>query len=424
MDLFAAFRSLRNRTFAQLYAAHAISLFGDALTWVGLALLAFELAGRNAAAVLAAALTLRVLAFVLLSPLAGALADRMERKTILVASDAARLLIVAMVPFVSEVWQVYLLIFLLNAFTAFFTPTFQATIPLVTGREEYPQAIALSGATYEVLGVLGPGIAGGVAALLGWQGIFWLDAGSFALSGMLILLLPGSLSVVGERRVAPETGEVHSTALADVLEGTTRLWGDRALRYALIMELVAAIAGAWQLSNTVVLVKDGLQLGDVAFGGTMAAFGIGATLAALALGALEHRIARLSMITIGAFVTSAAILPANALPLAPLIGLWFLAGAGQNWVNLPTQTLIADRIPAAAQGRVYGAHFAWSHLWWAGAYPLAGWIGSGFPDASFLWGGVIALLALGIAVVLLRPRRTPAGDHRTAAGLDALDHKP
>ncbi len=80
----APFRSLKNPHFAQLYAAQTISLFGDALTWVGLALLAFELAGENAAAILGTALTLRVLAFVLLSPLAGALADRINRKVIMV----------------------------------------------------------------------------------------------------------------------------------------------------------------------------------------------------------------------------------------------------------------------------------------------------------------------------------------------------
>ena len=73
----------------------------------------------------------------------------------------------------------------------------------------------------------------------------------------------------------------------------------------------------------------------------------------------------------------------------------------QNWVNLPTQALIADRTPPEAQGRVYGAHFAWSHLWWALAYPLAGWLGSSFDTRDFLYGGLIGLGLL-ITVQLLR----------------------
>ena len=72
MGVFAPFRSLRNPAFARLYISQTTSLLGDALTWVGLALLTFELAGSNSSVILGAALTLRVTAFVIFSPLAGA----------------------------------------------------------------------------------------------------------------------------------------------------------------------------------------------------------------------------------------------------------------------------------------------------------------------------------------------------------------
>lgn len=142
MNTFRLFQSLRNPRFARLYAAQTTSLLGDALTWVGLALLVFELAGKNSSLVLSTALTLRVTAFVLLSPLAGALADRFDRKKIMVITHLARMSIVSLLPFVTQVWQIYALIFWLNVFNAFFTPTYKATIPLVTGQNDYPQAIA------------------------------------------------------------------------------------------------------------------------------------------------------------------------------------------------------------------------------------------------------------------------------------------
>ncbi|WP_426491452.1 hypothetical protein [Hymenobacter sp. 102] len=63
-------------------------------------------------------------------------------------------------------------------------------------------------------------------------------------------------------------------------------------------------------------------------------------------------------------------------------------------MNLATQTIIAEQTPEEYQGRVYGAHFAWSHLWWAFAYPLAGWLGTRFPTHSFWWGGLLGLLLL------------------------------
>jgi len=394
-------RSLKNPVFAQLYLAQTISLLGDALTWVGLALLAFQLAGKDSALVLAVALTLRVTAFVFLSPLAGVLADRLDRKLILVVTHLMRMLIVGLLPFVGAIWQVYVLIFALNVFNAFFTPTYQATLPLVVGKDDYPQALALSSATYELLGVLGPGIAGGVAVLIGARQIFFLDALSFLVAAVLIFSLPSLLHKPSEATVKPTVGVWRG-----IQEGTTRLFMDIPIRYALAMELVAAVAGAQILVNTIGYLKGGLQQGDVQYGWVMAAFGIGATLSALAVGALDKKLTRTNFILLGAALTTSALLPANAVGYVPLLGLWLLAGAGQNWVNLPAQALIAERIPSAIQGGVYGAHFAWSHLWWALAYPLAGWLGSSFPGQSFLYGGLIGLALLAIVQLTLAPQGT------------------
>ncbi|RUR83719.1 MFS transporter [Chlorogloeopsis fritschii PCC 6912] len=372
---------------------------GDALTWVGLALLAFELAGDNSAVVLAFALTLRITAFILLSPLAGALADRFDRKLILVTTHCIRMFLVSLLPFVTQVWQVYALIFALNVFNAFFTPTYQATIPLVTGQNDYPQAIALSNATYQLLGVLGPGIAGSVAALIGARQIFFLDALSFLIAAVFIFTLPGQLRV--EQSQQPST--TRGRTWRDVRDGTTRLFTDTYIRYALFMQLVASIAGAQILVNSVGYVKGTLKLGNVEYGWVMAAFGIGATLSAVAFGAISQRFRRTTFVLFGAILISLSLLPANYASVSILMVLWLIAGVGQNWVNLPTQTLIADRIPTVIQGRVYGAHFAWSHLWWGISYPLAGWLGSNFAEGEFLYGSLIGLMLLGVVQLILSP---------------------
>ena len=397
MNTSRLFSSLRNPVFARLYLAQTTSLLGDALTWVGLALLAFELAGQNAAIVLSGALTLRVTAFVLLSPLAGAIADRFERKRIMIVTHLMRMVIISLMPFVTQIWQIYALVLALNVFNAFFTPTYQATIPLVTGQAEYPQAIALSSATFQLLGVLGPGLAGSVAAFVGARQVFFLDALSFLVAAVLIFTLPGQL------RAAPEqsSGRATRRTWQDIKEGTTRLLSDPPLRYALAMQLVASIAGAQILVNTVGYVEGTLKLGNQQYGWTMAAFGIGATVASVIFGTLDRQLPRTSFAFIGAALISVALLPANFVQLSPLMLLWFGAGAGQSLVNLPTQTLIADRTPTAMQGRVYGAHFAWSHLWWAFSYPLAGWIAITFPHVSFLYGSFVSgLLLLGIQLAL------------------------
>ena len=81
-----------------------------------------------------------------------------------VVTHLMRLILVCLLPLVTQVWQIYLVTLALNSFYAFFTPTYKATIPLVVEEEDCPRAIALSGATYQLLGVLGPGMAGAIAA--------------------------------------------------------------------------------------------------------------------------------------------------------------------------------------------------------------------------------------------------------------------
>lgn len=401
MNAFRTFGVLREPRFARLYAAQTISQVGDALTWVAVALLAYELAGANAAAVLAFALTLRVGAYVLLSPWAGVLADRMDRRSVLFATHLGRAVVIAAMPLVTDVWQVYVLMLLLNALTAFFTPTNQATVPLVVGRVDAVRAFALSSATTELLAIVGPGVAGVLAVWVGGRTLFWFDAATFVLAGLLILTLPSLRASGGE--AAP--GE----RWRDVRDGTARLWRDAPVRFALLMELVAAIVGALVLTVTVVRVKGGLGLGDAEYGWVMALYGLGAAVASLAFGAFGRRLPRTVVILAGSAVTSVALLPADAAPIAPLMALWVLAGVGQNWVNLPTETLLAERTEEHAQGRVYGAHFAWSHFWWAFTYPLASLLGARFPDQTFLIGGLIAVAVMVVVVassrrgVALRP---------------------
>jgi NRE family putative nickel resistance protein-like MFS transporter len=392
---------LDNPIFARLYLAQTINLVGDALTWLGLALLAFELAGEQAGKVLAGALTLRVLAFVVLSPIAGVIADRIDRKYLMVTTHVARMGIVCLLPFVTQVWQIYAIVLSLNVFYAFFAPTYTATIPLVTTEAERGRSIALSSATSQLLGVLGPVLAASLAAFVGTREVFFLDGLTFLIAAILIVTLPGKL-IVSQNNPAAKT--IDKT-IADIRAGTTCLFADPPIRYALALQLVTSIAGAEILVNTIGYVQGSLHFGKVEYGWVMAAFGIGATLASIGLGNLSRKISPILLTSVGAVLITLALLPANLANLGGLLVLWAIAGVGQTLVNVPTQTLIADRVDAAVQGRVYGAHFAWSHLWWVFAYPLAGWIGSHAPNHNFLYSSLMGLVLLIVVYVVLQPRQ-------------------
>jgi len=151
----------KNRDFRLLFSAQIISLLGSGVTTVGLALFAYQLTGGvSATAVIGNALTLRILAFLLFSQPAGVIADRVSKKRILIAADVIRFALLALFPFITSVWQIYVLIFAINAVTAFFTPTFESSIPEVVGGEQYVKALTLSRIATDVEAVAAPALAG------------------------------------------------------------------------------------------------------------------------------------------------------------------------------------------------------------------------------------------------------------------------
>ena len=112
---------------------------------MALGLLAFDLAGPSAGAVLGTALAIKMVAYIVLSPLAAGLVGVVERRALLIAADLIRVAIAALLPFVSEIWQIYVLIFLLQSASAVFTPVFQATIPdILPDERDYTRALSLS----------------------------------------------------------------------------------------------------------------------------------------------------------------------------------------------------------------------------------------------------------------------------------------
>lgn len=172
-----------------------------------------------------------------------------------------------------------------------------------------------------------------------------------------------------------------------------------------MIEFISAIAGAQILVNTVGHVKEGLSLTDRDYGWVMAAFGIGATVAAFFSGSFDKTKSRRVSLVVGSGLLGLAIVTANFVGFAALTGLWVVAGLGQSLAEIPSETLIGENIDEAMQGKVYGAHFAFSHLWWAIAYPVAGFWGSRFPDRDFLYGGLLTLGLLAAALIFFRPNR-------------------
>ena len=151
---------LANRTYRHLFLAQIIALIGTGLATVALGLLAYDLAGSEAGAVLGTALAIKMIAYVGVAPIATAFVEHLPRRFMLVALDLVRAFVAVLLPFVTQIWEVYVLIFVLQSASAAFTPTFQATIPdILPDERDYTRALSLSRLAYDMESLVSPMLA-------------------------------------------------------------------------------------------------------------------------------------------------------------------------------------------------------------------------------------------------------------------------
>ena len=366
------FAVLANRTYRHLFGAQLIALVGTGLATVALGLLAYDIAGGKAGAVLGTALAIKMLAYIGVAPIAGAFADRVLRKALLVALDLVRAGVAVCLPFVTEVWQVYVLIFVLQSASAGFTPTFQATIPEVLPDEhDYTRALSLSRMAYDMESLTSPMLA---AALLTVINFHWL------FSGTAIGFLASAALVVssGLKRAAVPARRAEGGIYARTTRGIRLYLKTPRLRGLLAINLAAAAASAMVIINTVVMVR-GLGLGQPQVALTLAVYGGGSMLAALLLPRLLDRAGdRAVMIGAAAALTCllAGLGAVGRMDWPVLLAAWPLLGIAYAASVTPAGRLLRRSAEADDRPALFAAQFALSHVCWLVAYPLVGQLGA------------------------------------------------
>lgn len=385
---------LLDRTYRRLFAAQVIALAGTGLSTVALALLAYDLAGENAGLVLGTALALKMVAYVGIAPIVGGFAHRLPRRRLLIALDVARAGAVASLPFITEIWQIYLLIFLLNAFSAGFTPTFQATIPDVLPDEaEYTRALSLSRLAYDLENLLSPTLAAAALVFLTYDALFAANAGAFLVSALLVFSV---------RLPSPKPHERERGAWHNMSFGVRTYLMTPRLRGLLALSLAVASAGAMVIVNTVVYVRDRLGGTETDTALAFAAAGAGSMAVALLLPRFLDRLSDRPFMLAGGGVLTVGLLFGLMSPgLLALLPVWFVLGAGSSLIQTPAGRLLRRSARDADRPAVYAAQFALSHACWLIAYPLAGWVGGTFGlTTAFTVLAVVALASTAAAAAL------------------------
>ena len=398
---------LANRTYRHLFLAQVIALIGTGLATVALGLLAYDIAGGDAGAVLGTALAIKMIAYIGVAPIAGAFANRIPRRVLLVSMDVIRALVAVCLPFVTQVWQVYVLIFALQSASAAFTPTFQATIPDVLPEErDYTRALSLSRLAYDMESLTSPALA---AALLTVMSYHWL------FSGTAIGFVSSALLVVSTILPKPAPKGEESGIYDKTTRGIRIYLKTPRLRGLLALTLASAAASAMVFVNTVVIVKGlGLSQRDVAL--TLAAFGGGSITAALVLPRLLDRVSDRQVMLIAAVVLTLALIGLAAITstMAKDAGYWHVLLAGWGLMGFaysasvtPSGRLLRRSSNADDRPALFAAQFALSHVCWLICYPLVGQLGARV-GMTAAFGGMAIVAAVGtILAFWLWPSHDP-----------------
>ena len=361
---------LANRTYRHLFAAQIIALIGTGLATVALGLLAFDLAGNNAGVVLGTALAVKMIAYVGVAPIAAAFAERLPRRTMLVTLDLVRAGVALVLPFVSQIWEVYVLIFVLQAASAAFTPTFQATIPDVLPQEEdYTKALSLSRLAYDMESLVSPMLAAALLTVIGYHDLFAGTVVGFLASAVLVV------SVVLPTHPSPQ----HRSIYDRTTRGLRIYFATPRLRGLLAVNAAVAAAGSMVFVNTVVIIQGGLGLTQSAVALALASFGAGSMLAALALPSLLGKLSDRSVMLGGIGLLVMGMFAGTlVMGQSSLLALWFVLGLGYSTAQTPSGRLLRRSSNPEDRPALFAAQFALSHACWLLFYPLAGWLGASF----------------------------------------------
>ena len=376
-----------NRVFVRLFVAHTGSLLGTTLTMAALALLAEEMLGKGrGAALFGVALAIRIGVFVFLAPLAGLVAELFGRKRVMIATDLLRALVVIGFFFAVETWQIYLLVLVLNAGAAVFTPIYKSVIPGVVGEKNYPRALAVGSMAYKVSEIAGPVIAAGIIFLTDFRSNFLVDFLTFVGSALILLSvrLP-QLESPGRKRM-------------DVLYGMRQMLGRAGLRHSLALSLCESVVGAFVIVTTASYVIGELELPDSMYPIAASASGIGAMIAAIAFGLWDRQstvpetLSRHSLVLLGLSLVLAAVIP----NFAGLFAAWILAGLGITVLGIRSNEELAAHSDEHERSQVYAAHFSLSHAGWGIFYPLSGFLSTriGFQNSAWIFLAVLGLVSL------------------------------
>src|SRR5215213_7861123 len=308
---------LRNGRFLRLWIGQGTSFGGDAVSMVALVVLVVQITGSASA--VGGALVARLLPTTA-SPLAGVLADHVDRRVVLVASDLARALLILGLIFARDLATIYVLVFLMGLARTVFNPTVRAAFPSAVGGGDLTRAYALIGGTFSTSIMLGPALGGLLVASIGVEAAFLADAVTYLISAILLSTIPLPRP---SRESEEEEGFVR-----ELRSGFGYLIGAPIPLAIVLGAFLTILTINATVPAEVFLAKETFEAGDAGYGLLVSLWGGGMVVGSAVMAVLGNRINLVLLYFLSIFVGSFALIGTGLAPIFVLaLGVLMVEGA-------------------------------------------------------------------------------------------------
>lgn len=363
----------RNPSLRRINIALAGSVMGDWAYAVGVSVYAYGQGGPTAVGVYGVA---RYVSMALVTPFSSMLADRLDRKHVMVAADAARVVLVALAALVIAADGPAMVVYGLGILTSLagtaFRPAQMALLPHLATHPEELTAANVASSTIESIGFFaGPAVAGGLLALAGVDVVFGFNAATFLWSGLLVASLHVPHPATIETATDDGEGEAPAVAAADeemspgegpkspfagASAGFREIWANRDLRVLVGLYCAQTVVAGASLVFGVAIAFDMLGMSESSVGLLDAMVGVGGLLGGFLALMLATR-GRLAVnFGVGVLLWAAPLLMVVAWPsLAPVLVVMAVLGLGNSLVDINAFTIMQRLVSDEVMGRVFGA---------------------------------------------------------------------
>jgi hypothetical protein len=359
-------RKTLGRDFWLYFSGQLISQVGTSFTFFALPLLVFEL--THSATNLAITTASEFVPYLLFGLILGALADRINRKRMMLLTDVARAAVIVVLPALAlegalHVYLIYCVAFVVSTLGILFQCGEFAAIPSLVGRDDLVAANARVMATNSAGQIVGPILAGVLVTILSPANLLFFDAGSFVISAASLALIRGSFNADIANPRAPTSGV--GGLLGDVKEGLRYVWSNPVLRTISIMMALINLVCAPQNSQLVLFAKRALKATNSEVAYLFAAGALGVVVVSLCAAAIRRHLS-FAVTALGALVISGLTCMAMAFigSYYAVLVLWAASSGFGLLLNINTSSLRQAIVPSHMYGRVISIAtvLAWSAI--------------------------------------------------------------